>query len=242
MKAGREKRVRLIALVLVGIAAAGGLVLLVSPRLRSWLVSLGRNPSGPGLLLVSYAHLGGNARIEVFVNGRPVVLSTPWKVEGPGVLLDALGVMRFGLSVFKDDQLAYHAGYDANVRPGDMLRFYLEPADKEPTGRYGPPPSGSVPALIQGVPAKAWCWFGRSDNYHPHRLNVAIRPPEKSPSVRGRARRLGYGFVAERSDSDGKMSYLTLLRPWDKTMLQAMLEVQDWEGVVSAGPEFSRVY
>ena len=239
-------RVRRRYAVLAAIALVALALAFAHPRLRSLVRAVLRRHTGPCLLLcpAGCAHAD---RVEVLANGQ-VIGSFGEEREGrtpraPRIVFLPTGDTVFTFRLTRDGELLYkEPTFRAGVRQGDMFHCSFQLSDEEPTGYYGPRPSGSSPAVVEGVPAKVWCWFGRADHLHTDRLQVTLRGNTASRAFKRRAWWRGFRIVMEGHFNAGKTPVLTLVRPWDMTIVEAVLELETWEGVRSVGPEVRYVY
>jgi len=239
-------RIRRRALIPVALAIVALALFVAHPRSRSFLRSLLRTGSSPCLLLGPRGCQHAD-RVEVLANGRviaPMGNDDAKKPDGHGrILFQATGdtvftfrITRNGERLYEDPTFRFH------VRPGDIFSGSLLVSDEKPTGYYGPPPKASFPAVAEGVPARVWCWFRRADHLHEDRLQVTLKDNAALAAFKKRVWWRGYRIVKERHLNAGKTPMLHLVRPFDRTIVEAWLELERWEKVRTVNPEVKYVY
>ena len=225
------------------------------PRARRLVRAWVRGQSGPCLLYVGRGCPPAD-RVEVFANGR-LIGAFGERDDGEWwqrkIVFKPEGDTLLEFRIVRGSDLLYEPPrYREVLRPGDILRCRFEASDTWPTGfrgpplqhqpnHYGPSPKGSSPAVVTGVPARVWGWFYR-DRHHEDHVWVTVRGEKAIAPFRDRARRRGFRVVRESSSQGGELVHLTLMRPRDMTVVEAILEVETWDGVGSAIPEPTIAY
>ena len=199
---------------------------------------------GPAMLLVSGPPPPAD-RLEIVANGKllatlPLPQASRSNVS-PRVLFQPEGQTRFVFRILRGGKLIYRPEFDCVVRPGDILRCQFDA--REELGQYfGDRPRCSFPALAAGASSKVWCWFGPADWLHEDNLQVTFQSPQAAEGFMLRALASGYRVVRKGAFNSGSNPWVILRRPADKTIVQALLEIEGREGVRSLGPEVTHVH
>jgi len=239
-------KIRRRILIPVALAVLALALLVAHPRARSFFRSLLPHRRSPCLLLGPRGCQHAD-RVEVLANGRVIASVGTDDANQPGghgrILFEAAGDTVFTIRITRGGERLYEdPTFRLEVRPGDILSGSLLVSDEKPTGYFGPPPTASFPAVGKGVPARVWCWFRRADHLHEDRLQVTLKDNAALAAFNKRVWWRGYRIVKEGHFNAGKTPVLHLVRPFDRTIVEAWLELEPWEEVRTVNPEVKYVY
>jgi hypothetical protein len=143
--------------------------------------------------------------------------------------------------IYRQDTLAYRPTFTMAVEPGTMLASNWMFADEEPVPDFGPRPDTSFPALVPDVPKRVWCWFGPAP-IHKDLVRIKMEDEKALPAVRKLLSDAGYEVLQENRHNAGKTIWWKLRIPRDKTIVEAILELEGAKGIKSASAEVTHVY
>ena len=181
-------------------------------------------------------------RIEVIVNGKSfaVIEENPNAGAGQRLILHEAGKTHFTFRLMKDSQILYEPRFDFDLKPGDMLSCTFAP-EQGPAARnmrFGPNGDFFSPSLSSNMP-RLECWCGRQ-NARTDYFRVG-----GSPDIEALAAKANYHILKyrhERGQDDKPIVSLRLAPPKGKTIVQGMLEAENWPGVKYVETEASVVY
>jgi hypothetical protein len=186
-----------------------------------------------------------DGKFEVLVDGK---LAGTFRDRGAGEAMNARRVIFQGggqvtitFRIYRQDMLAYQPTFTMVVEPGTMLASNWRFADEEPVPDFGPRPDRSFAALVPDVPKRVWCWFGPSP-IHKDVVSIELEDETRSPIVRKLLSDAGYEMVQENRYNAGKTISWKLRIPGDKTIVEAILELEGVKGVKSVYAEVTHVY
>lgn len=200
---------------------------------------------GPCFLGVPSNFFTADSKIEVLLDGK-LLATFGERKAGAGVndrrlTFQGGGRMQIVYRIYHREQLVYEPKFTVDVEPGTMLASSVMLADEEPVPDFGPVPDYSFPALIPGVPKKIWCWFGPAP-VHKNLIRIVLADEESIPAVRKQLAQAKYAIVQENRTNRGKTIKYKLALPKGKTIVEATLELEGFQGVKSASAEVTHVH
>jgi hypothetical protein len=185
--------------------------------------------------------------IDVFIDGEQVgtVRDVPLHTTGVNrFVFPSSGKTRFVFEIRQKNTQLYRPEFVLSTKAGDLVEAHFvareakesaEPS-RAPSRSFGPGPSHDFPALISGVPARVWCWFGPA-NMIPDYVMVQLADGADAGAFKTRAAQGGYTIVRE-----FQRGQVRVAPPKGVTIVEAALDLETWPGVKQVRFEPQRVY
>ena len=186
-----------------------------------------------------------DGKFEVIIDGKLVATFGDRRAGEPvnarRVVFQGAGQVTITFRIYRQKTLAYQPTFTTVVEPGTLLATNWQFADEKPTPDFGPGPDHSFPALTTDVPKSVWCWFGPAP-IHKDLARVSLDNGAMVPGVRKLLAQADYVILQENRRNAGKTLSWKLQIPQDKTIVEAILELEGMKGVTSVSAEVTHVY
>lgn len=157
------------------------------------------------------------------------------------VVFQGGGEVTVTFRIYRQETLVYQPTFATVVEPGAILAANWEFADEQPTPDFGPSPDHSFPALTTDVPKTVWCWFGPA-SIHKDLARVSLDNRPMAPGIRKLLSQADYVILQENQRNAGKTLSWKLQLPEDKTVVEAILELEGMRGIKDVSAEVTHVY
>lgn len=181
-------------------------------------------------------------RIKVLVHGEDAgeyrSATSSDEPRNRRIYFQAGGRTHFVFQLYRGDELQYQPEFDLTLQPGAIISASFRPSDPRPP-TFETPYYCSSPRVGTQSPGKVWCYFDFT-RLIDQSVSIELHDTELKDAIQDRIGRDGYTILRQGTSNSGKNPWFTLQPPQDKTVVEAIKELELWPGVESAGPNTAR--